>query len=214
MPELIVDASDTDLAALLLRLGSQPLLRALGDAVDGFEDEAEDTALERFSLEDDRWVGEGVEWWTLILLHHGPNAVGALIMATISLFSEPKDDTEDLHPDYTDVFVRLTLTEHDGVWNVDAGAVLKNDDLSPPLASEGENPLAEPCCPLCGSEDTGRLFIGFPGPEAEKQAVAARMIFAGDILYEHLLGTTRGCRACGYMWAEAGDEESDGFEPD
>jgi hypothetical protein len=58
------------------------------------------------------------------------------------------------------------------------------------------------------------LVIGFRGPEAEKAAVVARMIFAGDILYEHLLGTTRGCRCCGYLWAESSDEESDGLEPD
>jgi hypothetical protein len=104
-----------------------------------------------------------------ISLHRGPSAVGALLEAIIRLFPEPQDDTEDSPPSYTPVFVRLTLTEHDGVWNLAEGTALKNDDLSPPFASEGENSLAEPHCPLCGSEDTGRLSSVSVGRKPKRQ---------------------------------------------
>jgi hypothetical protein len=210
MAVVSVLAGDAELAAVLEEIGGQWFLDALGELVEDYEDEAT-YVIDDVCDDDPETVGGEEVWiWTLIALHRTPSTVGAMIDAVVPVYPvhEPDDADNDVGDDSDEVpnsfvgssaYLRLTLVPNDRKWTVLSWQYLPHD-LGPYRESELSPGVIE--CPLCHAAPASEVLFGLPDPMTERRAVAAGMIFGGDVLGAETLGITHGCRTCGYRWGE------------
>ena len=220
MAVVSVVGGDDELAAVLEEIGGQWFLDALGELVEDYETDATCVIDDMYDDDPETVGGEEVWIWTLIGLHRNPSAVGAMIEAVVPVYPVHEPDAEDDDDDSDEVpngftgssaYLRLTLVPHDREWTVLSWQYLPHD-ASPFREPELSPGVIE--CPLCHAAPASEVLFGLPDPITARRAVAAGMIFGGDVLGRETIGVTHGCRTCGYWWGVNGAVEEAVREPE